>query len=65
MVEFEERFKTKAQPPPAEAGALRPRLTHKTPSKVSLMEPNRAKNLAITLRKEGAAADAICSAIEA
>uniref|UniRef100_H3D2S7 Formin like 1 n=1 Tax=Tetraodon nigroviridis TaxID=99883 RepID=H3D2S7_TETNG len=60
MAEFEEQFKTKAQPPPVEAGTLRAKLAHKTPSKVSLMEPNRAKNLAITLRKEGTAACDIC-----
>lgn len=64
MAEFEEQFKTKAQSPPAEAGTLRVRLAHKTPSKVSLMEPNRAKNLAITLRKEGTSACDICAAIE-
>lgn len=64
MANFEEQFKTKAQPPPVDAGTLRVKLAHKSPSKVSLMEPNRAKNLAITLRKEGTAAGDICSAIE-
>lgn len=64
MVAFEEQFKTKAQTPPAEIGTLRMKLVHKTPSKVCLMEPNRAKNLAITLRKEGMAASDICCAIE-
>lgn len=64
MAEFEEQFKTKAQPPPVDGGTLRVKLAPKTPSKVSLMEPNRAKNLAITLRKEGMAACDICSAIE-
>ncbi|XP_056905151.1 formin-like protein 1 isoform X2 [Takifugu flavidus] len=64
MAEFEEQFKTKAQPPPVDAGTLRVKLSHKSPSKVSLMEPNRAKNLAITLRKEGTSAGDICSAIE-
>lgn len=64
MAEFEEQFKTKAQPPPVDTGTLRVRLAHRAPSKVSLMEPNRAKNLAITLRKEGTAAGDICSAIQ-
>uniref|UniRef100_A0A3B4ANV5 FH2 domain-containing protein n=1 Tax=Periophthalmus magnuspinnatus TaxID=409849 RepID=A0A3B4ANV5_9GOBI len=60
MAAFEEQFKTKAQASPAEIGTLRMKLAHKIPSKVCLMEPNRAKNLAITLRKEGMAASDIC-----
>ncbi|XP_062298251.1 formin-like protein 1 [Scomber scombrus] len=64
MAAFEERFKTKAQSAPLEMGTLKMKLAHKTPSKVFLMEPNRAKNLAITLRKEGMAAFDICSTIE-
>ncbi|XP_031700073.1 formin-like protein 1 isoform X3 [Anarrhichthys ocellatus] len=64
METFEEQFKTKAQSAPVELGTLKMKLAHKTPSKVSLMEPNRAKNLAITLRKEGVAASDICCAIE-
>lgn len=64
MSAFEEQFKTKAQSTPVELGTLKKKLAHKTPSKVSLMEPNRAKNLAITLRKEGMAASDICCAIE-
>ena len=64
MACFEEQFKTKAQSSPLEMGTIKMKLSHKTPSKVSLMEPNRAKNLAITLRKEGMAASDICCAIE-
>ncbi|KAI3365015.1 hypothetical protein L3Q82_000951 [Scortum barcoo] len=64
MVTFEEQFKTKAQSTPVDLGTLKMKMAHKTPSKVSLMEPNRAKNLAITLRKEGMAASDICCAIE-
>lgn len=64
MDDFEEQFKTRAQPAPVDAGTLRVKLGPKTPSRVSLMEPNRAKNLAITLRKEGTAACDICAAIE-
>lgn len=64
MTDFEEQFKTKAQSTPVVPGTLKKKLAHKTPSKVSLMEPNRAKNLAITLRKEGMAGSDICCAIE-
>uniref|UniRef100_A0A8C4EUC7 Formin-like protein 1 n=1 Tax=Dicentrarchus labrax TaxID=13489 RepID=A0A8C4EUC7_DICLA len=64
MAAFEEQFKTKAQSTPINLGTLKMKMAHKTPSKVSLMEPNRAKNLAITLRKEGMAASDICCAIE-
>ncbi|XP_047465880.1 formin-like protein 1 isoform X2 [Mugil cephalus] len=64
MLVFEEQFKTKAQSTSMNLGTLKMKKAHKTPSKVSLMEPNRAKNLAITLRKEGMAASDICCAIE-
>uniref|UniRef100_A0A665VIS2 Formin-like protein 1 n=1 Tax=Echeneis naucrates TaxID=173247 RepID=A0A665VIS2_ECHNA len=64
MAAFEEQFKTKAQSAPVDLGTLKMKLAHKMPSKVSLMEANRAKNLAITLRKEGMAASDICCAIE-
>ncbi|KAK5615510.1 hypothetical protein CRENBAI_026430 [Crenichthys baileyi] len=64
MEAFEEQFKTKAQSPPVDLGTLKKKMAQKTPSGASLMEPNRAKNLAITLRKECVAASDICSAIE-
>lgn len=64
MAAFEEQFKTKAQSTPVDPGTFKMKLAHKTPSKVSILEPNRAKNLAITLRKEGMAASDICCAIE-
>lgn len=66
LASFEEQFKTKSQMDPVDVGTLKMKLVHKTPSKVSLIEPNRAKNLAITLRKEGLAATStnICSTIE-
>lgn len=64
MDAFEEQFKTKAQTAPADVGTLRAKVAQKTPSKVSLLEPNRAKNLAITLRKGGMAASDICTYIE-
>lgn len=64
MATFEEQFKTRSQMAPVDMGTIKMKLVQKTPSRVSLMEPNRAKNLAITLRKEGMAASDICSAIE-
>uniref|UniRef100_A0A3B5L3A4 FH2 domain-containing protein n=1 Tax=Xiphophorus couchianus TaxID=32473 RepID=A0A3B5L3A4_9TELE len=64
MEAFEEQFKTKAQAPPVDLGNLKKKMAGKTPSRVSLMEPNRAKNLAITLRKKCVATSDICSAIE-
>ncbi|CAB1337987.1 unnamed protein product [Coregonus sp. 'balchen'] len=64
MDAFEEQFKTKAQMAPADMRTLRAKVAQKTPSKVSLLEPNRAKNLAITLRKGGMATSDICTSIE-
>uniref|UniRef100_A0A6Q2YSR4 Formin-like 1a n=1 Tax=Esox lucius TaxID=8010 RepID=A0A6Q2YSR4_ESOLU len=64
MDAFEEQFKTKAQTAPVDVGTLRAKVSRKTSSKVSLLEPNRAKNLAITLRKGGMTASDICNAIE-
>ncbi|NXA43011.1 FMNL1 protein, partial [Eudromia elegans] len=64
MSDFEEHFKTKAQGPGLDLSALKGKGTQKAPSKVTLMEPNRAKNLAITLRKGGRSVQDICAAIE-
>ena len=64
MDSFEEQFKTKAQTAATDLGTIKMKAAHKTPSKVSLLDPNRAKNLAITLRKAGMAASDICTAIE-
>uniref|UniRef100_A0A8C7TTJ5 Formin-like protein 1 n=1 Tax=Oncorhynchus mykiss TaxID=8022 RepID=A0A8C7TTJ5_ONCMY len=64
MDAFEEQFKTKAQTAPADVGTLRAKVAQKIHSKVSLLESNRAKNLAITLRKGGMATSDICTAIE-
>ncbi|KAI4887443.1 hypothetical protein NFI96_017429 [Prochilodus magdalenae] len=61
---FAELFKTKAQSPPADIGTLKMKVAQKASSRVSLLEPNRAKNLAITLRKAGLDANQICTAIE-
>ncbi|MEQ2197955.1 hypothetical protein XENOCAPTIV_005602 [Xenoophorus captivus] len=57
MEAFEEQFKTKSQSPPVDLGTLKKKMAQKTPSGASLMEPNKAKNLAITLRKESLSLD--------
>ncbi|XP_044850682.1 formin-like protein 3 isoform X4 [Mauremys mutica] len=60
---FEELFKTKAQGPAMELVCAKNKASHKAASKVTLLEANRAKNLAITLRKAGRSAEEICRAI--
>ncbi|KAL8183313.1 UNVERIFIED_CONTAM: Formin-like protein 2, partial [Gekko kuhli] len=62
--EFEEIFKTKAQGPAIDLSSSK-QITQKGSNKVTLLEANRAKNLAITLRKAGKTADEICKAIQA
>ncbi|EHB09271.1 Formin-like protein 1 [Heterocephalus glaber] len=64
MSDFEEQFKTKSQGPSLDLSALKGRATQKGPSQATLIEANRAKNLAITLRKGNLGADRICQAIE-
>uniref|UniRef100_A0A3Q1HR62 Uncharacterized protein n=1 Tax=Anabas testudineus TaxID=64144 RepID=A0A3Q1HR62_ANATE len=64
MEEFEELFKTKAQGPAVDLTLSRQKVPQKAPSKVSLLEANRAKNLAITLRKAGQGPEFICRAIQ-
>uniref|UniRef100_A0A673XEL2 Formin like 1 n=1 Tax=Salmo trutta TaxID=8032 RepID=A0A673XEL2_SALTR len=64
MDAFEEQFKTKAQGPPAALSTLKVKVAQKAPSKVNLIEGNKAKNLAITLRKGGRSPTDICTAIE-
>ncbi|KAF4095618.1 hypothetical protein G5714_023221 [Onychostoma macrolepis] len=61
---FEELFKTKAQSAPVDVGTLKVKVAHKASSKITLLEPNRAKNLAITLRKGGMSTAQICTAIQ-
>ncbi|XP_077773577.1 formin-like protein 1 isoform X2 [Podarcis muralis] len=65
MNDFEEQFKTRAQGQARELPALKAKASQKkAPSKVMLIECNRAKNLAITLRKAGLSIDGICKAIQ-
>nr|XP_045007988.1 formin-like protein 3 isoform X3 [Jaculus jaculus] len=60
---FEELFKTKAQGPSLDLICSKNKTAQKAASKVTLLEANRAKNLAITLRKAGRSAEEICRAI--
>ncbi|NXD71037.1 FMNL1 protein, partial [Eolophus roseicapillus] len=59
-----QQFKTKAQGPGLDISAPPVKATQKAPNKVTLMDPPRAKNLAITLRKGGCSIQDICTAIE-
>ncbi|XP_072846933.1 formin-like protein 3 isoform X1 [Pogona vitticeps] len=60
---FEELFKTKAQGPAIDLLCSKNKASHKAANKVTLLEANRAKNLAITLRKAGRTTEEICKAI--
>lgn len=64
MEMFEEQFKTRAQGNPAELSNKKKKVAQKVPSKTSLIDSNKAKNLAITLRKGGMNPSKICTAIE-
>ncbi|KAM4622722.1 formin-like protein 1 isoform 1-T2 [Discoglossus pictus] len=64
MTDFEEHFKTKAQGPSQTTFSKKVKAAQNQPSKVSLIDANRAKNLAITLRKAGLTSEAIVSAIQ-
>ncbi|KAL8163607.1 UNVERIFIED_CONTAM: Formin-like protein 3, partial [Gekko kuhli] len=60
---FEELFKTKAQGPAIDLLCSKNKASHKVVNRVTLLEANRAKNLAITLRKAGRTTEEICKAI--
>lgn len=62
--EFEEMFKTKAQGQALDVTSSRHKVSQKGPSKVTLLDSNRAKNLAITLRKVGKVPEEICKSIQ-
>ncbi|XP_069761113.1 formin-like protein 1 isoform X2 [Narcine bancroftii] len=64
MGEFEEKFKTRAQGSSLNINTLKIKVSQKASNKINLIESNRAKNLAITLRKGGLSSDEICKAIE-
>ncbi len=61
---FEELFKTRAQGPIVDLSNSKNKVTQKAANKVTLLDPNRSKNLAITLRKANKTTEEICKAIE-
>lgn len=62
---FEEQFKTRAQGNPTDLSNIKKKVAvQKAPSKTSLIDANKAKNLSITLRKGGLTPSGICTAIE-
>ncbi|XP_073463836.1 formin-like protein 1 [Aquarana catesbeiana] len=63
MSEFEDQFKTKAQGPSVSTFSKKVKAAQSQTSKISLIDANRAKNLAITLRKGGLTPEAITTAI--
>jgi hypothetical protein len=62
--EFEEMFKTKAQGQAFDVISSKQKVSQKGPTKVSLLDSNRAKNLAITLRKVGKTPEEISKSIQ-
>ncbi|KAG8446966.1 hypothetical protein GDO86_014418 [Hymenochirus boettgeri] len=64
MSEFEEQFKTKAQGPGNSTFSMKVKAAQNQSHKVSLIDSNRAKNLAITLRKGGLSPEAIATSIQ-
>jgi len=64
MDQFEDLFKTKAQGASVQIASQKSKTAQKGLSKVTLLEANRAKNLAITLRKAGKTAEDICRAVQ-
>uniref|UniRef100_A0A674EKZ8 Formin-like 3 n=1 Tax=Salmo trutta TaxID=8032 RepID=A0A674EKZ8_SALTR len=61
---FEELFKTKAQGPLVDLCGPKTKVSQKAANKVSLLDANRSKNLAITLRKANKSTEEICKAIQ-
>ncbi|KAJ3586107.1 hypothetical protein NHX12_012508 [Muraenolepis orangiensis] len=61
---FEELFKTRAQGPIVEFCSTTSKVAHKAVNKITLLDTNRSKNLAITLRKANKTSEEICKAIE-
>lgn len=64
MEMFEEQFKTRAQSNPKDLSVVTKKVVQKAQSKMTLIDANKAKNLAITLRKGGMKPSDICTAIE-
>ncbi|XP_043080565.1 formin-like protein 3 isoform X5 [Puntigrus tetrazona] len=64
LEKFEELFKTKAQGPVVDVSCSKSKVSHKVINKVQLLDANRSKNLAITLRKANKTTEEICKAIQ-
>ncbi|XP_059397478.1 formin-like protein 3 isoform X2 [Carassius carassius] len=64
LEKFEELFKTKAQGPVVDLLSSKSKVPHKPVNKVQLLDANRSKNLAITLRKANKTSEEICKAIQ-
>ncbi|KAK7128922.1 hypothetical protein R3I94_017222 [Phoxinus phoxinus] len=64
LEKFEELFKTKAQGPVVDLSCSKSKVSQKAINKVQLLDSNRSKNLAITLRKANKTTEEICKAIQ-
>lgn len=64
LEKFEELFKTKAQGPVVDLSCSKSKVSQKVINKVQLLDANRSKNLAITLRKANKTTEEICKAIQ-
>ncbi|XP_077074896.1 formin-like protein 3 isoform X8 [Siphateles boraxobius] len=64
LEKFEELFKTKAQGPVVDLSCSKSKVSQKAINKVQLLDANRSKNLAITLRKANKSTEEICKAIQ-
>uniref|UniRef100_A0A8C6NXP8 Formin-like 3 n=1 Tax=Nothobranchius furzeri TaxID=105023 RepID=A0A8C6NXP8_NOTFU len=64
LEKFEELFKTRAQGPIVDLSCTKSKVAQKAANKVTLLDANRSKNLAITLRKANKTTEEICKAIE-
>ncbi|XP_051516933.1 formin-like protein 3 isoform X2 [Myxocyprinus asiaticus] len=64
LEKFEELFKTKAQGPVVDLSCSKSKVSQKAMNKVQLLDANRSKNLAITLRKANKTTEEICKAIQ-
>uniref|UniRef100_H3C2D8 Formin-like 3 n=1 Tax=Tetraodon nigroviridis TaxID=99883 RepID=H3C2D8_TETNG len=64
LEKFEELFKTRAQGPIVDLSCTKSKVAQKAVNKVTILDANRSKNLAITLRKANKTSEEICKAIE-
>lgn len=64
LEKFEEVFKTRAQGPIVDLSCSKSKVAQKVVNKVTILDANRSKNLAITLRKANKTTEEICKAIE-